>query len=297
MSESTHQGAGHEGHTPTPEVSLVVLSYRPGLLAALKLNIERTIGAPHEIIVLDNADGRFRSLAVAYNEGFRRSRAPIVCFVHEDVAFKSADWGVRIIAHLKRDPTIGLIGVIGSKIKSYQPTSHTNLIEGERYKCGSVNAPMPAAGLPSGAAAAEDAVCVDGLFMALPRGVLERIRFDEALIKGFHGYDLDMSLQVHLGGARVIAARDIAMDHFSKGNRTREWYETNRAIARKWGRRLPTASRDLQFGAWRLLLIEWRTILWLVGPNALKNLVKVPLWTLRFLLRPEGSATPVDLRA
>lgn len=297
MIDASPVGAGREGLGPAPEVSLVVLSYRPMLLEALKRSIAGTIGTTYELIVLDNADGRFRSLAVAYNEGFRRTRAPIVCFVHEDVAFRSDGWGMRLKEHLERDPSIGLIGVIGSKIKAYQPTSHTNRIERERFKCGSVNAPWAELQLPRGAAAAEEAVCVDGLFLAAPRRILERIRFDEELIRGFHGYDLDISLQVHFGGARVIAARDIAMDHFSKGNRTREWYETNRAISRKWGRRLPTASRDLRFGAVRLFLIEWRTIRWLVGPNALKNLVKAPLWTLRFLLRPKGSAAPVDLRA
>lgn len=297
MSKANTADAEREGPEPAPVVCVVVLSYRPALLEALRTNIAASIGVPYELLVLDNGDGRYRSMAVAYNEGARRATAPIVCFVHEDVAFKSEAWGLRLAEHLERDPRIGLIGVIGSKIKSYQPTSHTNIIEGERYKCGSVNAPWPAQGLPSGAAAAEDAVCVDGLFLALPRRILERIRFDEVLITGFHGYDLDISLQVHLGGARVIAARDIAMDHFSKGNRTRAWYETNRAISRKWGRLLPTASRDLRLSAWRLFLIEWRTIRWLAGPNRFKNLAKVPLWTLCFLARPAGRAAPVDLRA
>lgn len=268
-----------------PAISIVVLNYKPERLEAFWANVAATIGADFERVELDNQHGRYASIATAYNDGARRANCDYVAFVHDDVAFRSQGWGARAIEHMRSDPGFGLLGVIGTKFKSYQATSHTNRIQGDRFRRGSLNAwrgkehtarPVPA----------EEVVCVDGLFLFMPRSVFKRVAFDEGIVKGFHGYDLDISLQVHFSGLKVVVAPDIHMDHFSPGKHDMSWLETNRAISRKWSRSLPTASSDLQLRPWQLAVLELRTIIWLAGPNHLKNLVKVPLGFLRFAFRP-----------
>jgi len=272
-----------------PEISIVTLTYRKAMLLALRANAEATIGASYEWVQLENAHGGFRSIAAAYNEGVRRATGEFVAFVHEDVAFHSTGWGARAITHFQADPRLGLLGVIGSKFKSWQATSHTHRIRNDRYKAGRVNAGWKGFTHPD-PKPAEEAVCVDGLFLFMRRSDFTALAFDERLVQGFHGYDMDICLQVHFSGRKVAVAHDIELSHFSPGKQDRTWRETNKAISRKWSRYLPTASGDLRLNRWQLLALEWSTIAWLAGPHPIKRLVKIPLGFMRYLLRPRGPA-------
>jgi len=256
------------------------------MLVELKENLASTIGVEYELVVIDNSRKEYTSIAVAYNEGAARSTSPYIAFVHEDVRFKTQGWGALALQHMAEDDRIGLIGVIGSKFKSYQVTGHPNSIEEQRFKCGTVNAPPRI--LKAEDRRREPVVCVDGLFLFSRCSIIGSSPFDVSVVKGFHGYDMDLSLTTHFGGSEVVVAHDISVDHFSRGHRNMDWYLTNRLISRKWSRHLPTISRDVHVTKWELFRLELKTIFWLVGKNRIKNLLKVPLWTVRFLLRPRS---------
>src|SRR5208337_2764590 len=63
----------------------------------------------------------------------------------------------------------------------------------------------------------EDVVCIDGVFMFSKKEVFQKCRFDEKLLTGFHGYDMDFSLQVFFTGYRVIVDRMVVLYHASFG--------------------------------------------------------------------------------
>lgn len=261
-------------------ISVIVLKYRENFFNKVKASIGHTIGIPYELIEIDNTRGQFSSIADAYNTGVGLSRFPFICFVHEDVDFITEGWGKKLVSVMNNDQQIGLIGLVGSKFKSYQPTSFTNTIKNSFFIRGGLG--IQKIGSLSGE---EEVVCVDGVFLFARKEVFKQCSFDPVLIKGFHGYDMDFSLQVHFSGYKVVVSGSAAIKHFSAGNRNMEWLLTNKAISRKWSEQLPVASRDLNYSRAELWRLEWETIAWLAGKNKLKNLVKVPLFFLRFLLR------------
>jgi hypothetical protein len=69
-------------------------------------------------------------------------------------------------------------------------------------------------------------VMIDGVFMALNRDCMEKMRFDETNPSKYHFYDLEFSLNCHLNGLSV-GVGDFLITHASPGLRefTSEWLE------------------------------------------------------------------------
>ncbi len=67
-------------------ISLIICSRKSDISNSLKENIERTIGTDYELIVIDNSTNKY-SIFSAYNEGVRRSKGDILCFMHEDILY------------------------------------------------------------------------------------------------------------------------------------------------------------------------------------------------------------------
>jgi hypothetical protein len=67
-------------------------------------------------------------------------------------------------------------------------------------------------------------VMIDGVFIAMNRKVMEKMRFDESNPAKFHFYDLDFSLNCHMNGYKVGVGH-VLITHESPGLRefTDEW--------------------------------------------------------------------------
>ena len=65
-----------------------------------------------------------------------------------------------------------------------------------------------------------------------------RIPFDEKLLTGFHGYDLDLSLAIgkHY---KVGVTYEILAEHFSEGTLNTDWLRSALLIHQKWADCLP----------------------------------------------------------
>jgi GT2 family glycosyltransferase len=85
---------------------------------------------------------------------------------------------------------------------------------------------------------------VDGLFMAVRRGVAEQIRFDEKTFDGFHCYDIDFSYSAHLAGFRVAVAADLPVLHHSPGISMRHGSTTRSASWKSTASGFPRSSAD-----------------------------------------------------
>lgn len=72
-------------------VSVIVCSTHNGIPDVLKDNFEESIGVPYELIVVNNSKNEY-SILTAYNMGVERSSYPYLCFIHEDVMFRSMFW-------------------------------------------------------------------------------------------------------------------------------------------------------------------------------------------------------------
>ena len=102
-------------------ISIIICSKDPSLLESVSKNIDNTIGIAYEIIAIANSEGKF-GICEAYNIGASKAKFNILCFAHEDIAFVTQNWGIKIANHLK-DKSIGLVGVAGADPKSMVPSS------------------------------------------------------------------------------------------------------------------------------------------------------------------------------
>jgi hypothetical protein len=184
-------------------------------------SIKATIGTEYELLVWENK-GTGMGLCEVYNRMAARAKYPYLCFLHEDILFRTDNWGKILLTHFEREPAIGLIGVAGSKYKSRTASGwysgspemdRFNIIH--KHRSTGVEHHWTCAG-PEGSGFPHRVVCIDGVLMACRKSVWEQVRFDEVLLKGFHFYDIDFSVRA-AAICEVVALVDIDIVHITFG--------------------------------------------------------------------------------
>jgi hypothetical protein len=228
-------------------ISIIISSAKKELLDQVKLNIAATVGVEHQIIAFDNSDGK-KGICEIYNLGIAEAKFDLLCFMHEDVAMITADWGLIVQKIFDEHPDVGLIGVAGS---SYQPLSpsgwngygsdnyYLNLLQSFkfsdqertlRYRNPNNEKLVPVA-------------CIDGVWFCTTKSLAVKYRFDENF-KGFHVYDLDFSLAV--GQEKTVAVTfEVLLHHFSEGQYNVPWLESTIQLYQKWFNALPVEVEPL----------------------------------------------------
>lgn len=195
-------------------ISIIICSRISDISVELKQNIADTIGCGFELVVIDNS-GNDSSIFQAYNEGVKHSKGEILCFVHEDVLFRSKDWGATIEQHFNDDEQIGVIGFAGTHFLPDTPmywysspfVSQRNLnndggvVEEHFHEdwFGEKNT--------------IEVVAVDGFCFFARKSLFNSISFDDKTFKGFHMYDMDICMQVIETGSKVYVCRDVLAEH------------------------------------------------------------------------------------
>lgn len=90
----------------------------------------------------------------------------------------------------------------------------------------------------------QPAVLIDGVFLSFRRELFDKIRFDEQL-RGFHGYDHNISAQCTIAGYTNYVVFDILLEHFSEGNMNAQYYSNLIEIYKKWESHLPLYPPDV----------------------------------------------------
>ena len=221
-------------------LSIIICSRNKVLSKELTENIKVTVGVDYEIIYIDNSENKY-SIFAAYNLGITQSKYPYLCFVHEDVFFHTSDWGEKVISHLQ-DTKTGIIGVAGSDLVTRIPASWANMISQGHNIILTDNArkkPTEIILLPKNYNLSKrSSIILDGLFMCMRKDLTNKIHFDENL-KGFHGYDYDISLQSIMVGYTNYVIYDIKLEHFSGGKTSILYFRNLISIFKKWENNLP----------------------------------------------------------
>lgn len=223
--------------------SIIICSISPERLSQLKANIQKTIGIEHEIIAFDNREKQY-PIAKVYNEGARQARYPYLFFVHEDVLFHSENWG-KVIAEKLKEPDCGAIGFAGSKIKPkiYSDWSYSSL-----YDCIAVYRQSEGGSILHASNVFlehpfEEVITLDKIGIFVRKQLWEIYQFDEKHLTGFHGYDLDFSLQLaatHQFKNYVCTKILISVKQHPDDKFTRLWAEDIiRLHKQKWNAFLP----------------------------------------------------------
>lgn len=198
-------------------VSIVVCSINPHHLSTLQKKVDQHIGVGHEWLIWDNRLEN-AGLCEVYNKMAERAVFPFICFLHEDLVIETEGWG-RLLTDICMQQSIGLLGVAGGKYKSKMFSgwysggnrldyfSVTHLHEGiEENIC------IPAKWDNHEA----EVATVDGIFMLCSKEAWATTRFNDALLKGFHCYDIDFSLRV-AQSFKVVVTNRLQIIHFTTG--------------------------------------------------------------------------------
>ncbi|MCF0056996.1 glycosyltransferase [Dyadobacter sp. CY356] len=233
-------------------ISIIICSANAEELSEVSKNIDETIGVAYEIIGIDNSNGK-RGICAVYNEGKQRAKFDILCFMHEDIEIKTQNWGTILLGIFSENKEIGVVGVAGGGYKALAPSgwycveydspdrSFQNVIQG--YKLNDKDE-IHAYHNPYQQQLSE-VVCADGMWLAARKDILDEKPFDEKLLKGFHGYDVDFCLNI-FGKHKIVVTYDILMKHSSEGNFGREWLESILKLHRKWNAHFPlTVTNDV----------------------------------------------------
>jgi GT2 family glycosyltransferase len=221
-------------------ISIVVCSIDEGLFIEFSRSVERTIGVPFEIIRIDNTIEK-RGICAAYNQGAGRARYDILCFSHEDIGFVTNGWGTIVVDLFTNNSNLGALGIAGSTFRARTPTGwavdrahdKANVIQGFTNKPDSLYYRNESNDRIS------RVVQLDGLWICVKRSAWEAVTFNEREYPGFHYYDIDFSLRIHLHGFEVCVTYAIVMRHRSGGTYGREWISESRRFFEHWKDRLP----------------------------------------------------------
>ncbi len=224
-------------------ISIIICSRNKHISTALEENIKSTIGVEYEIVTIDNSENKY-SLFSAYNYGVKLSNYPYLCFVHEDVFFRTNKWGINLIGHLNKD-RCGIVGVAGGKIATNVPAQWSNenryihIIQHYKKAKKAAYLKEPA----DNSKLCESVVLVDGVFLSMRRELFSHLNFDESL-GGFHSYDYDISIQAIVVGYNNFVVYDILLEHFSAGFKDDRYYKNLIKVYKKWVHKLPLFTSD-----------------------------------------------------
>ena len=233
-------GAAHPGskaawqlpfeRSPRVRVSVIACSIRPDYFSSLQAGLAAQFAA-HDLELIGIHDAK--SLCEGFNRGAARAMGDVLIFCHDDISFVHADFGERVLAHLREADVVGLAGA-------------TQLVSGDWRHAGAphlvgqiLHRPPPgqegflyyAVGLHEADATVR---AIDGVWMAMHRRVWETLRFDETAFDGFHLYDADFSYRAALAGFRITVPRDLLLLHYSTGNYDARWQHFHRRFLAKF---------------------------------------------------------------
>jgi hypothetical protein len=230
-------------------ISIIISSSNPEYLSAVKKNIDATVGIPYEVIAVPNGDGK-RGICEVYNSAGAHAKYDVLCFMHEDVIIHTQGWGKKVL-EIMSDPEIGLLGIAGSTYKTLAPGGwaclgldlrrhKANLLQRYRFSDRGTKRSLHNSANEMMARVA----AIDGVWMCTKKDIFSVVKFDEGRFKGFHGYDVDFSLQVALK-FKVYVTFEILLEHFSEGNFSSEWLESIFLLHEKHQNHLPLAIESI----------------------------------------------------
>lgn len=226
-------------------ISVIICSRNAVLDDKLSRNIAQTIGVDHEVIVIDNSRNEY-NICTAYNQGVKQSKYGILCFMHDDIAYHTQNWGNHVLAHFN-DTQINAIGIAGSPYCAYMPGPwwgndiiYKHLVQGNDgdRSSGELNT-------NGEHGHKRQVIILDGVWFCTRKSIFNKINFDGATFKGFHFYDMDICMQIHQSGGKLWCINDVLISHFSMGNVNEAWLTQSMLFHEKWRNKLPATCLTL----------------------------------------------------
>ena len=256
-------------------ISIVISSHQPKYFTALENNIAETVGVPYEIIKIENPG--LMGIAEAYNKGAKKAKFENLLFLHEDVLFHTQNWGEKLIKHLA-DPKTGIVGVAGSDYVPKVPCGWFIKDQSRNFfyliqNTKSGNDPVF---LNTVTKIQTPVFGVDGVFLAMKKEIFQELGFNEKL-KGFHGYDLDISLN-SANRYKNYVISDILIEHFSLGGADANCFDANILVRRRFSGQYQTKiSPEIELERFENFVYSYFRFHGISLANVLKTLEFLPI--------------------
>ena len=222
-------------------ISCIICSRTPKISNELEKNIAETIGCEYELVIIDNSKNN-HSIFSAYNEGVRQAKGDILCFMHDDILYRTPNWGWRVEEILKNE-NIGCVGVLGGH---YVPKDTSAWWYGQVKSARNLQwdykkEPLMCEELIFAKDKKEmEVAVVDGLWMCFPKKMFEHIHWDEETYGNcFHLYDSDICMQIQSINKQVWVLLDSLIEHKSCGSANAAFYIAMDKFCKKWKDYLP----------------------------------------------------------
>lgn len=220
-------------------ISIIICARTNSISDEQRANIEATIGASYEVVVIDNSKNEL-TIFEAYNIGILKSKGDIFCFMHDDIFFYTQDWGKNVYHHFANDQ-VGAIGVAGSPYATQMPGSWWggDLVNQQLLinKNGVSKLSTKFHDLKTSNSKA--VAVLDGIWLCIRKSLFKQIKFDSTNFKGYHFYDIDICLQVAHLRYELHCVFDIKIEHISEGNVNKQWIINALVLHQKWKTLLP----------------------------------------------------------
>jgi len=234
-------------------------------------NIEATIGVPYEVILIDNSNNEY-SICAAYNLGVKKSKYAALCFMHDDVAYQSNNWGNAVLNHFNNEQ-VNAIGIAGTPYYSFMPGAWWGSgVFYEHILQSSPTDQQPVLKSNSNGLLTQQVVAFDGVWFCIKKSLFELIKFDETGFKGFHFYDADICMQLHNLGVKMYCVNDVLVHHSSIGSMNNTWIENALIFQEKWRQKLPALCTNISFD--QLCRFEYKILnefIWICASNGWEN--------------------------
>ena len=206
--------------------------------------IRRAAEPDSEVRAMPAAGTIFRSYNALLDEFAGREELEALVLVHQDAEIVDADF-CAIVRDALSDPKVGLVGCVGAigvRSIAWWEASVTCASFVNRYEeHGGGDIPSFSWTWSDAPAYARlgEVETLDGFVLVLSPWVVANVRFDESL-GDFHGYDLDLCLQVREAGRRVVTAPFRAIHHrpLSMVPDPERWIDAHVKVAEKWEGRM-----------------------------------------------------------
>lgn len=225
-------------------ISLIICSRDKVALTTVIQSAGETIGVPHEVVAIDNSQGKY-GICEVYNRGAAQAKFDLLCFMHEDIKFHTPDWG-KIVVEALSQPSAGVVGVAGSAFQPKAPGGWT--AAGEPYLGINViqttgGAQRPDYVNPVGKTLMR-AITLDGLWLCCRKHVWNEFKFDTKTFPGFHFYDIDFCVRVATKYTNNLLLT-VLIEHFSNGTFDKIWMRNALTFYKKSKGYLPLAADNV----------------------------------------------------
>jgi hypothetical protein len=222
-------------------ITVIISARNPVPESTLERNVRKTAGAPIELFMINNSEGK-NGLASVYNFGAARSRGEILVFMHDDAFFMTEGWGPILEALFAQDPYLGVVGVAGTQYLFRDNCSWT--AAGRPFIKGRIvhdlqNGDFFATLFSPDRESCEVVAC-NGVFFAVRRTLLTQFGFDEKTFDSFYFHEMDFCMQARKNW-RIMITADILVKHRSMGTYDKTWQRYGQIFLNKWASDLPAS--------------------------------------------------------